>query len=88
MTQWLVEKKKWGLSFIKKLLCDRHLKIHHSLYYNNSIRGYYHFHFIVEETEINLILPLPVPVNSRKGISGRVSNLPKVTWVADGKPDT
>lgn len=46
------------------------------------------FHFIVEETEINLTLPLPNLLYSRKDILGMSSDFPKVTLVVDGKPDT
>lgn len=46
------------------------------------------FHFIVEETEINLILFLPIPLCSRKDVSGRVGCFPKVARAADGQPDT
>lgn len=63
------------------------LKVHHFIYYNNSVKWYYCFHFIVEENEINLILPLPISFYSGMGVSERLSDLLKVTWVAHGKPD-
>ena len=77
--------RKWGISFIKKLLPDRHFNIYYSIDYSNSKDrgGSITFKF---RKQMNLALPLPISFYSRVSILGRLSNLPKVTPIL-GPPD-
>ena len=77
--------RKWGISFIKKLLPDRHFNIYYSIDYSNSKDrgGSITFKF---RKQMNLALPLSISFYSRVSILGRLSNLPKVTPIL-GPPD-